>query len=97
MLIVEDEPDLAQARRDGRRLEAITADTVGDGDNALGLLSLNASDIAVLDRDLPGPSADTVSALRKRLGEPPVIANVARVGYRIETPPDSGREGEDHG
>ncbi len=27
----------------------------------------------------------TVSALRKRLGEPPIIATVAGVGYRIDT------------
>lgn len=229
MLIVEDEPYLAEAIRDGLRLEAIAADTAGDGETALNLLSVNAYDIAVLDRDIPGPSGDeiarrivgsasgmpilmltaadrlddkasgfalgaddyltkpfelrelvlrlraldrrrahsrppvreiaglrvdpfrrevyhngryvpltrkqfavlevlvaaeggvvsaeellerawdenadpftnavriTVSALRKRLGEPPVIATVAGVGYRIEIPPGSGREGEDHG
>ena len=39
----------------------------------------------------------TVSALRKRLGEPGVIATVAGVGYRIGTQPDTGREGQDRG
>jgi two-component system response regulator VanR len=39
----------------------------------------------------------TVSALRKRLGEPPIIATVAGVGYRISTHPDAGPEGEDGG
>ena len=34
----------------------------------------------------------TVSALRKRLGEPRVIATVAGVGYRIDTRPDTGAE-----
>ena len=34
----------------------------------------------------------TVSALRKRLGEPWVITTVAGVGYRIDTQPDGGRE-----
>jgi two-component system response regulator VanR len=34
----------------------------------------------------------TVSALRKRLGEPWLIATVAGVGYRISTQPDTGRE-----
>ena len=29
----------------------------------------------------------TVSALRKRLGEPPIIATVAGAGYRIDTQP----------
>jgi signal transduction histidine kinase len=36
----------------------------------------------------------TVSGLRKRLGEPWIIATVAGVGYRIDTQPDTGREGE---
>jgi CheY-like chemotaxis protein len=56
VLIVEDEPYLAEAVRDGLRLEAIAADIAGDGDTALELLSINAYDIAVLDRDIPGPS-----------------------------------------
>ena len=62
MLIVEDEPYLAQAVRDGLRLEAIAADVAGDGDTALELLSVNAYDVAVLDRDIPGPSGDDVAA-----------------------------------
>src|ERR1043165_8828743 len=172
VLIVEDESYMAEAIRDGLRLEAIAADIAGDGDSALQLLSFNAYDIAVLDRDIPGPSGDeiarrivasgsgtpilmltaadrlddkttgfelgaddylskqfaglevlvaadggvvsaeellarawdenadpftnavriTVSALRKRLGEPWIIATVPGVGYRIDTP-GSGPEG----
>ena len=61
MLIVEDEPYLAQAVRDGLRLEAIAADVAGDGDTALELLSVNAYDVAVLDRDIPGPSGDEIA------------------------------------
>jgi two-component system response regulator VanR len=60
-LIVEDEPYLAEAIRDGLRLEAIAADIAGDGDTALQLLSINAYDVAVLDRDIPGPSGDEVA------------------------------------
>jgi two-component system response regulator VanR len=37
----------------------------------------------------------TVSALRKRLGEPPVIATVAGAGYRIEAQPVTAPEGDD--
>ncbi|MCW2289511.1 response regulator transcription factor [Leucobacter luti] len=62
VLLVEDEPDLASAIRDGLRLEAIAADVAGDGDTALELLSINDYDIAVLDRDIPGPSGDDVAA-----------------------------------
>ena len=61
VLIVEDEPLLAGAIRDGLRLEAIAADIAGDGDTALELLGTNAYDIAVLDRDIPGPSGDEVA------------------------------------
>jgi two-component system response regulator VanR len=61
VLIVEDEPYLAEAIRDGLRLEAIAADIAGDGDTALELLSINVYDIAVLDRDIPGPSGDEIA------------------------------------
>src|ERR671929_663767 len=52
---------MAEAVRDGLRLEAIAADIAGDGDSALKLLRFNAYDIAVLDRDIPGPSGDEVA------------------------------------
>jgi two-component system, OmpR family, response regulator VanR len=61
VLIVEDEPYMAEAIRDGLRLAAIAADIAGDGDTALELLSINAYDIAVLDRDIPGPSGDEIA------------------------------------
>src|ERR1700710_3017037 len=61
VLIVEDDPSRADAIRDGLRLEAIAADIAGDGDTALGLLGVNTYDIAVLDRDIPGPSGDEVA------------------------------------
>src|SRR6188472_4789821 len=61
VLLVEDEPLMADAIRDGLRLEAIAADIAGDGHAALEMLSVNAYDIAVLDRDIPGPSGDEVA------------------------------------
>ena len=61
MLIVEDEPYMAEAIRDGLRLEAIAADIAGDGDTALELLRVNAYDIAILDRDIPGPTGDEIA------------------------------------
>src|SRR6476619_7470769 len=64
VLIVEDEPYMAEAIRDGLRLEAIAADIAGDGDAALGLLRVNAYDIAVLDRDIPGPTGGEIAGLR---------------------------------
>ena len=60
-MIVEDEPYMAEAIRDGLRLEAIAADVAGDGDSALKMLSFNDYDIAVLDRDIPGPNGDEIA------------------------------------
>src|ERR1041384_1745796 len=61
VLLVEDEPLMAEAIRDGLRLEAIASDIASDGDAALELLSINSYDIAVLDRDIPGPWGDEVA------------------------------------
>jgi len=61
VLLVEDEPYMAEAIRDGLRLEAIATDIAGDGDTALELLSVNTYDVAVLDRDIPGPSGDDIA------------------------------------
>jgi two-component system, OmpR family, response regulator VanR len=61
VLLVEDEPYMADAIRDGLRREAIAADIAGDGDTALELLSVNAYDIAVLDRDIPGLTGDEIA------------------------------------
>jgi two-component system, OmpR family, response regulator VanR len=63
VLVVEDEPFMAEAIRDGLRLEAIAADIALDGSEALGLLGVNDYDIAVLDRDIPAPSGDEIAAL----------------------------------
>ena len=61
VLVVEDELFLAEAIRDGLRLAAIAADIAGNGDTALELLSINHYDIAVLDRDIPGPNGDEIA------------------------------------
>src|SRR5689334_17118432 len=61
VLVVEDEPYLADAIRDGLRLEAIAADLAGDGESALEMLSVNDYAITVRDRDIPGPTGDEVA------------------------------------
>lgn len=61
VLVVEDEPYMAEAIRDGLRLEAIAADIASDGDTALEALGINTYDIAVLDRDIPGLSGDVIA------------------------------------
>jgi DNA-binding response OmpR family regulator len=64
VLILEDEPYMAEAIRDGLRLEAIAADIAADGDAALELMSVNAYDIAVLDRTSPDLPVTTASRAR---------------------------------
>ena len=61
VLIAEDEPYLADAVRDGLRLEAIASDVVHDGDSALENVAVHSYDVVVLDRDLPGTSGDEVA------------------------------------
>ncbi len=58
---MEDEPYMAEAIRDGLRLEAIASDIAPDGATALTLLDVNAYDIAVLDRDVPAPTGDEIA------------------------------------
>src|SRR5262249_53668493 len=61
VLIVEDEPYMADAIRDGLRLEAIAADIAGGGAPAPRLLSVHAHDHALLDRDVPAPTGDEIA------------------------------------
>src|SRR5689334_335614 len=61
VLIVEDEPYLAEALRDGLRLEAIAADLALDGAAALDLVAVNDYEVVVLDRDLPVIHGDEVA------------------------------------
>src|SRR4029078_4997852 len=83
VLLVEDEPYMAEAIRDGLRLDAIAADIAGDGDSALEVLSIHAYDIAVLDRDIPGPSGDEIA---KR-----IVASGSGMPILMLTPDDRHR------
>ncbi len=62
VLVVEDEPYLAEAIRVGLRRETIATDVVHDGQDALEAVVDNAYDVVVLDRDLPGIHGDEVCA-----------------------------------
>lgn len=61
VLVVEDEPFLADAVRAVLRLEAIAADVAPDGAAALELLAVNQYDAIVLDRDVPQVHGDDVA------------------------------------
>ncbi len=58
VLIVDDEPLLAEAIRTGVGRAAIAADIAGDGLTAWEALTVNDYDVVVLDRDLPGMHGD---------------------------------------
>ena len=60
VLVVEDEPMLAEAIAVGLRREAMAVDVVSDGAAALERVFVNAYDVVILDRDLPAVSGDDV-------------------------------------
>ncbi|HET7631193.1 MAG TPA: response regulator transcription factor [Gemmatimonadaceae bacterium] len=79
VLIVEDDPELARALRDGfrdQRIEAITAATFGEGrERAV----FGSHDVIILDIMLPGGSGiDLCRELRDRGIETPIIMLTAR-------------------
>lgn len=60
VLVVEDEELLADTIAAGLRRETIAADVVYDGDSALERATVNAYDVVILDRDIPGVHGDEV-------------------------------------
>jgi DNA-binding response OmpR family regulator len=60
VLVVEDEPLIADAVAEWLRREALAVDIAYDGQSALDRLWTNQYDVLVLDRDLPGVPGDEV-------------------------------------
>jgi DNA-binding response OmpR family regulator len=60
VLVVEDEPELADAIARGLRWEGMAVDVAADGADALDKALVSAYDVVVLDRDLPGVHGDDV-------------------------------------
>ena len=60
VLIAEDDDRLARAVAAGLRRRGMTADVAPDGGNALDKLAVQAYDVVVLDRDLPGVHGDEI-------------------------------------
>lgn len=60
VLVVEDEPLLAETVAAGLRAEAMAVDVAVDGEDALARLAVHDYDVVVLDRDLPGVHGDEV-------------------------------------
>ncbi len=73
VLVVEDEPLLADAVAAGLRREAMAVDIAYDGGAALERLGVNAYDVVVLDRDLPVVHGDDVCRTVVAGAEPPRV------------------------
>jgi DNA-binding response OmpR family regulator len=60
VLVVEDSPSLADVLVEGLRDQGMAVDAARDGLEAAAKLDLNAYDVVVLDRDLPGIHGDAL-------------------------------------
>ena len=73
VLVVEDAPRLANWIAEGLRDQAIAVDVAYDGNEAARRLHLNAYDVVVLDRDLPGIHGDTLCQMITESDDPAMI------------------------
>lgn len=81
LLLIEDDPLLAETLGDAMRLEQFEVTTLDDGDQALALLSAPGcdADLVLLDLNLPGTSGlDVLAALRRHDSDTPVLIITAR-------------------
>lgn len=76
VLLVEDEPYLAEAIKRGLGLQSIAADIVGTGEDALAAVAVTSYEVVLLDRDLPGLSGDEVCRQLNAFEERPAILMV---------------------
>jgi len=60
VLVVEDSRSLAEVLAEGLRDQGMAVDAAHDGLEAAAKLDLNAYDVVVLDRDLPGIHGDAL-------------------------------------
>jgi DNA-binding response OmpR family regulator len=88
ILVVEDEPKIAQAIKRGLELKGFAVDAVNDGDTGLSYASDPDYDVIVLDRMLPGEIDGTqlCKKLRENNINTPIIMLTARgtIGDKIE-------------
>src|SRR3954452_11122991 len=80
ILVVEDEPLLADAVAQGLRHEAHAVDVAYDGAAALERVEVNDYDVVVLDRDIPAVHGDDVCRAIAGKGETRVLMLTAAAG-----------------
>ncbi|RLP77968.1 DNA-binding response regulator [Mycetocola tolaasinivorans] len=73
VLLVEDEPFLAEAIAAGLSANAISVDTVADGESALTATDLTEYEVVLLDRDIPVVHGDEVCRILNERERRPAI------------------------
>jgi DNA-binding response OmpR family regulator len=73
VLVVEDDPRLANTIAEGLRDQGLAIDVAYDGHEAVTKVVLNLYDVVVLDRDLPGIHGDTVCRIITESENVPMI------------------------
>jgi DNA-binding response OmpR family regulator len=73
ILVVEDDPALAEIVAEGLRDQGMAVDLAGDGLVAAAKLELAAHDVVVLDRDLPGLHGDTLCRMITERADRPMV------------------------
>ncbi|WP_187976278.1 response regulator transcription factor [Mycetocola sp. JXN-3] len=73
VLVVEDEPFLAEAISAGLEANAIAVDVVSDGEAALFAIDITEYEVVLLDRDIPVIHGDEVCRLLNQRPERPAI------------------------
>lgn len=87
VLVVEDEPILADAIAEWLRRETFAVDVAYDGEDALEKAGVNAYDVVVLDRDLPKVHGDEVCRAMVERGSPArilMLTAASAVRARVE-------------
>src|SRR5262249_8050841 len=80
VLVVEDRGSLADVLVEGLRDQGMAVDAARDGLEAAGKLHLNAVDVGVLDRDLPGIHGDTLCQMITERGERAMVLMLTAAG-----------------
>jgi DNA-binding response OmpR family regulator len=80
VLVVEDSRALADGIAEGLRDQGIAVDIAYDGRDAAAKLDLNAYQVVVLDRDLPGLHGDTLCRMIADGGNPAMVLMLTAAG-----------------
>jgi len=80
VLVVEDTQSLADGIAEGLRDHGMAVDVAYEGRDAAAKLDVNAYDVVVLDRDLPGVHGDTICRMIAKSGKPVMILMLTASG-----------------